>query len=333
MLAAVLVTAWSAVERIKERIISRIVTLTMSPALDLFGATEHLYEDAKSRFHQHATSAGGGGINVARNLHRLGLDVLAIFPAGGPNGQRLEETLTSAGVPCRVIPVASNTRQNFALTEKATGKFYHLVFPGPGLLEPEWQACLEAVENLDPVPEFLVLSGSLPPGTPDDFYQRIARSARKRHIRVVLDTSSRALRPTLEAGVFIAKLNKKELLELGYAGPDAPSSQLAAMGDMVLAGYAEHLIVTMGGTGALLASKSGLRMAAKPPLVDIVCHVGAGDAFVSAVVYRLCLGHTINDAFRWGIAAAAASISKPGSDLADIDEVERLTKEVVDLPG
>ena len=304
----------------------------MSPALDLFGVTERLLTDAKSRFHDVAVEPGGGGINVAINLHRLGLDTLAIFPAGGPNGGLLEAGLTTAGIPVRAIPVAGNTRQNLALTEQATGKFYHLVFPGPALSEREWQACQQAVETLPTRPDYLVLSGSLPAGVPDDFFAYLVRWAKERRVKVVLDTSSRALRPTLEAGVFMAKLNRKELLELGYQGPDRFPDQLAAMSEMVQAGFAEYLIVTLGGEGALLAGRNGLRLAAKPPKVDIVCHVGAGDAFVSTMIYQLWLGQTAAAAFRLAIAAAAASISAPGSRLADQAEVARLALQVVDLP-
>ncbi len=303
----------------------------MSPSLDLFGETERLHGDAKSRIQSLHTEPGGGGVNVAKNLHRLGLDVLAVFPAGGLTGKVLYEALTATSMPCQVIPIESDTRKNLALTETATGKFFHLVFPGPELLESEWQDCLEAIEQLDPMPEYLVLSGSLPPGVPADFFQRMALSAKQRQIKVVLDTSSKALRPALEVGVYLAKLNKKEFLDLGYDGPDAIGPQLAAMGDMVAAGYAENLIVTIGAKSAFLATSTGQRLVAKPPVVNIVCHVGAGDAFVSAAVYQLCIGNTIEDAFRYGIAAAAASISAPGSQLADMSQVQRLIGQIEDL--
>lgn len=301
-----------------------IVTLTMSPAVDQFAATPALVEDAKSRCRIHGQEPGGGGINVARNLRRMGLDVLALFPAGGSHGRQLQDLLEEDGLPCHPIPIQAETTRNLALTEEDTARQFHLVFPGAALQEAEWEACLAAVGQHTPPGGHLVISGSLPPGVPADFLARIIRSAKAREVKVILDTSGPALRPALDAGVYLAKLNREEFAELGYSGDGDVASRLTKMGELVDAGMAELLIVTLGPGGALLATREGLRLHVQPPEVEVISHVGAGDSFVSVMTCRLYQGQPVDVAFRYGVAAAAAAISTPGNQLRDMDWLEKL---------
>src|SRR5690625_7397080 len=90
----------------------------MSPSVDLFGVTERLLEESKTRCRETARQPGGGGINVARTLHRLGADVLAVFTCGGANGELLERMLRDEGVACLGIPVDTDMRSE----ERRVGK-------------------------------------------------------------------------------------------------------------------------------------------------------------------------------------------------------------------
>ena len=301
-----------------------ITTLTMTPSLDLFGTTDHLVEDAKTRCHETGHEPGGGGINVARNLHFLGDRVRAVFPAGGSNGDRIESLLGGESVPCQRIPVRNPTRQNLALTETATDRMYHLVFPGTELSEGEWQACESAVLDATQDADYLVLSGSLPPGVPDDFYARLGRQAAREGVRVVLDTSGRPLEPALESGVYLAKLNRKELTQLGYTGNWDPGSQLDFMSGLVGEGMASLLVVTQGVEGALMATGRGDRLRVLPPRVKVVSHVGAGDSFVSLMVHSLLRGGTDSEALAYGVAGAAAAISTPGNRIPERHNIDAL---------
>lgn len=307
---------------------SSVTTLTMNPSVDIFATVDVLREDSKSRCEESSREPGGGGINVARNLHRLGMDVEAVFPCGGGNGKMLEAMLKEEGVPCRSIQVSSETRQNLAITERASGKMFHIVFPGTALLESEWQECLATVSNLEPKPQYMVLSGSLPTGVPTDFHGRVAEMAAKQGIKVVLDTSGNALTAPLKVGVYMAKLNLKELYQLGYTGEIDHKKQLAAMAKMVEDGFADILIVTLGDKGALLADRNGKLLQLAPPPTKVVSHVGAGDSFVSLMLYQLCSGKTVEEAFRFGVAAAAAAIQTTGNQIQDMHSVEKIYREL-----
>ncbi len=306
----------------------KVATVTMNPSVDLFAETGELVKDGKSRCHNVAHEPGGGGINVARNLHRFGVDVVAVVTAGGLQGESLKQLLARETFPVHYIDIQKETRQSLAVTEKASGKLFHLVFPGPELHESEWQQCLDTFEALEPTPDYLVLSGSLPGGVPTDFYGRLARSAADRGTRVILDTSGKALAPCRGKGVYLAKLNYGEFIDLGYSGSRDRSSILEAMGRMVDQGFADNLIVTLDADGALLASSTGERLHARPPETRVISHVGAGDSFVSVLVYQLDRGKTVVEAFPFGVAAAAAKVSTPGNQLMDLEKVESIVPKV-----
>ncbi|WP_166260694.1 1-phosphofructokinase family hexose kinase [Marinobacter salicampi] len=305
-----------------------VATVTMNPTVDLFAETERLVENGKTRCQNTSHEPGGGGINVARNLHRFGVNVVAILTAGGLQGERLKRTLKREAFTSHFVDIQDETRQSLAVTEKASGKLYHLVFPGPELQESEWQQCVDVFETLQPTPDYLVLSGSLPGGVPTDFYSNLARSAADGGTRVILDTSGKALSSSSRTGIYLTKLNFGEFLDLGYSGPEDYASVLEAMGKMVDQGLSDNLIITLDADGALLASSVGERLHARPPETRVISHVGAGDSFVSVLVYQLDRGQAMAEAFRYGVAAAAAKVSTPGNQLTDLEKVESIVTKV-----
>lgn len=259
----------------------------------------------------------------------MGVDVLAVLAAGGANGKRLQEMLERDRIPFRCFDIEDETCQNIGLTETSTGSMYHLVFPGQQLNESEWQNCLKYVISLDPAPGYLVLSGSLPEGAPDDFYGRIAVDAKEKGIRTILDTSGRALAAPLKTGVYLAKLNRGEFADSGYSGSlDDYQSMLAAMAEMVANGMAGALIVTLDADGALLASSDGDTLHVRRPSTTVASHVGAGDSFVSLLVYQLYRGKSLAEAFQYGVAAAAAKVQIPGNHLNDMALVEDIYQQI-----
>src|SRR5690625_7653202 len=110
---------------------------------------------------------------------------------------------------------------------------YHFVFPAPELKEQALQLCMDTVTSMKPVPEFLVLRGSLPLSAPTDFYGRITRAANVNNVKVVLDVSGTALQAPLDEGCYLAKLNRKEFLQLGFACLDEPEGARVSIEDLL----------------------------------------------------------------------------------------------------
>ncbi|MBA3988608.1 1-phosphofructokinase family hexose kinase [Aliidiomarina maris] len=308
----------------------QVVTFTMNPALDLFGRTEHIFDDSKSRCIQTALLPGGGGLNVARNVRRMGSDSFAIFPSGGPNGRYLEQLLKDEQQPYQAIAIDQHTRQNLGITDVGRGVMHHFVFPGPRLSRSELAACVAAIcQQHAP---WLVLSGSLGEGVEADFYAKIIARVRQQGTRVLLDTSGVALQGSLYQGAYLAKLNRKEFASLGYP-EDASVAELAEqMQDLVAKGAVEVLIVTLNRGGAVLVQRDSQPVYVSAPAVHIVSHVGAGDSFMSALAHQLNQGAPLVQAFRYGVAAALVTVQCEGNQLEDLDWLERAYTEVVETP-
>src|SRR6266542_1635991 len=201
-----------------------IVTLTMNPALDIATATETVVPGHKLRCREPRYDPGGGGINVARAVHQLGGDALAVFPVGGLAGEMLRRLLLEEGVPHIPIPIAGMTRESLAVVEQQSGKQYRFLLPGPRLTSHEQERCLEALAMHAAGAPYLIASGSLPPGVPANFYARVRTLAAKCGARFVLDTSGPALAGA-GTGMFLIKASLRELAEL--AGHSVESREAA----------------------------------------------------------------------------------------------------------
>ena len=175
-----------------------ILTVTLNPSIDISAVSEKVTVEHKLRCTDVRRDAGGGAINVARVLKRFGAECRALYPAGGVLGQLLRKLLETEGVEGMTFDIAAETRESFTVLERASGREFRFVLPGPELAAAEWQACLDVVARLPQAPAYLVASGSLPPGAPEDFYARLARIARERGSRMVLDASGAALATALD---------------------------------------------------------------------------------------------------------------------------------------
>lgn len=305
------------------------LTLTLNPALDIATSTQRVEPTHKLRCTAAQLYPGGGGINVARVLHRLGCPVQAWYLAGGLNGQRLQALLEAEGVPAHAQAIAGATRENFSVLESISGQEFRFVLPGPTVQTPEWQTCLTALGHLQPVPDWLIASGSLPPGVPDDFYAQLAQQARQQGQRLVLDTSGPALAAALQAGVYLLKPSLRELRELtGQPLPDVQAWQQAVQ-HFIAQGQAEMVALSLGEQGALLASRSGVWQAAALPVPANGGTTGAGDCFLAALVWALAQGNAPAAALAWGVAAGTAALLAGGTGLAQVPDIQRLQAQVL----
>ena len=161
-----------------------IVTLTINPAIDIFVNVDRVEPTRKLRCSPPKRDPGGGGINVARVAHRLGADVLAIYPIGGQIGKLLQRLVEREDIASLVTPSHVETRENFTAYDETSGEQYRFVLPGSQLHRAEWEAVLDRLASLTERPKFVVASGSVPPGAPDDFFARVARQAKALSARV-----------------------------------------------------------------------------------------------------------------------------------------------------
>jgi 6-phosphofructokinase 2 len=304
---------------------SRIVALTPNPAVDVCVSVERMVPFHKMRCADARRDAGGGGINVARVINRLGGHPLALFPAGGPIGRLLENLVAAEGVQYRSLPIAGDTREDMTIDERSTGAQFRFVLPGPSLSPIEAHAFLNMIETITPEAEYVVASGSLPPGLAAEFYALAARLLPE--TKFILDTSGLALAAALEHGVHMIKPSLRELRELTGETLSGERSWLEAAKTLVSRRSVEWVALTLGEDGALLVGRDQV-LRATAPKITAASTVGAGDSFLGALVWAMASGRDMKAALRLAVASGSAAMLARGTELGHPSDIARLAEKV-----
>lgn len=299
----------------------KICTLTLNPALDKSTTTEKLQPEQKLRCTAMRIDAGGGGINVSKGIQKLGGQSRAVFPAGGNNGELLQQILEKNGVNTTVLPIPGETRENISVLETSTNNQFRFTLPGVPLTEIEADKCLALIEQLKPA--YLVASGSLPPGLSADYYEKVAAFAKKIDARFILDTSGAALKAAADEGLYLLKPNLAELSALvGAEKLEMQEVDDAAL-EIIRKGKCEVVVVSLGPQGALLVTRDDMVHIPAPP-VKKLSTVGAGDSMVAGMVWALSQGQSARQMAQLGVACGSAATLNQGTELFKQADVIRL---------
>lgn len=299
----------------------RIATLTVNPALDIAMEATEVRPGHKMRTRGATYDPGGGGINVSRVIHALGGDTVGLFAIGGCTGRFLEEMLGDAGVPCWTVTVPGTTRVSVTVQETSSGAEYRFVPEGALLQQSDADRFLALLADVRA--DWLVASGSLPPGFPPDFYAQVARLARRRDMRFALDTSGVALEAALHEGIDLLKASLSEFQSI--VGTHATDGNALAQEASRLAanGVAAMIALTLGEHGAVLATSE--QQFVQPALrVPVRSAVGAGDSFLAGLVLGLTRRQPVEEALRLAIATSAAAVMGRGTARVTREQVEAL---------
>ena len=297
---------------------ARVVTLTANPSLDrTLSLPGPLSEGAVMRLLGAATEPGGKGVNVARAIAAAGGDAIPVLPAA--DHDPIVAALTERGMPLVTVPVDAPVRTNYTLAAP-DGTTTKLNEPGVPL-SAETRAALAQVLRLHASgSRWVAISGSLPPGTPADWYAELVAFLRDTGARIAVDTSEEPLRALLDAGSSSApdllKPNSEELASLaGVSEADVlsdPEVALSAVRALHERGVAEVLL-TLGGDGAVLSTGDGGLWSAQPPKIAVRSTVGAGDCSLAGYLLADLAGASPDERLRTAVAYGAASASLPGS--------------------
>lgn len=323
-----------------------ILTVTLNAAVDTTLALRGALAVGASQTAEGVVRLPGGkGVNVARVLHTLGLPVRAIGLSGGPAARVIAEGLTAEDIAASFLPISGASRTNVALVNSMDGadgdpRVTEINEPGPTVTAAEGERFLAHLDGLLPGAPALVLSGSLPPGLPDDYYARLIERAHAVGVPALLDTSGRALRPGLAAGPLLVKPNETEAAQLtgrparGVDDAVAAAAALRAMG-------AGAVALTLGAMGAVLVTAAGAWYG-RVAVAGGVSPVGSGDAFLAGLLAGLvgattrkeapdvarALTHevVVRDALARAVACGAANTLRRGAGVLDAGDVARLEK-------
>ncbi|MGZ4547258.1 MAG: 1-phosphofructokinase family hexose kinase [Blastococcus sp.] len=316
-----------------------IVTLTANPSLDrTLQLPGPLELGGVVRLVASATEPGGKGVNVARAVAAAGVPVVSVLPAA--EHDPIVHALLAIGLGLATVPVAAAVRTNYTLAGP-DGHTTKLNEPGTALDDGTRAALAAALHARATGARWVVLSGSLPPGTPVDWYAELVRGLRDTGVRIAVDTSEAPLRALLAAGPDAApdllKPNSEELAQLAGV-PEADvladtAVTLAAVRSLHDRGVAEVLL-TLGADGALLSTADGGLWSARPPAIAVRSTVGAGDCSLAGYLIADLAGAPPAERLRSAVAYGAASASLPGSAVPSPDQVDGTAVQVtVGLPG
>jgi 6-phosphofructokinase 2 len=305
-----------------------IVTMTLNPAIDKSSSVDHVVAERKLYCKPPLFEPGGGGVNVSRAIKKLGGKSLLLYPAGGLTGKRLQELLDEEGLNHRPFYIEGVNRESLVILEESTGRQYRFGMPGPQVQKKEWEPFLQELTAMEPAPDYVVASGSLPPGVPANFYAHAASVGKKRGAKTIIDVSGEALEAALQEGVFLIKPNVREFRELVGEEIKEESQIKAEAQKMVKSGRCEVLVISLGAAGALVVSEKFAEHIL-PPTVPIVSKVGAGDSMVAGIVLSLARGKTIRESVLFGVAAGTAAVMTPGTELCRREDVERLFESMI----
>ena len=299
-----------------------IVTITFSPCIDKSTTVANLVPEKKLRCAAPKMEPGGGGINVARAIKKLGGEATAIFPSGGYTGNFFNQLLDLEKIPSIIIETVNPTKENIIILDESNNNQYRFGMPGTALSETEWKHCLKAVEEVEEV-AYIVASGSLPPGVPLDIFAQIAKIAKDKNAKFIVDTSGEALQQAVNEGVYLIKPNLGELASL-VGKTDLQLAEVKDAAQQVIAkGKCEIMVVSLGADGAMLVTKDNVHTATPPP-VDRKSTVGAGDSMVAGIVLSLSQGKTLAEALQYGVACGTAATMNDGTGLCKPKDVEQI---------
>ncbi|MSS44794.1 1-phosphofructokinase family hexose kinase [Cutibacterium sp. WCA-380-WT-3A] len=297
-----------------------IVTVTLNPSIDRTAPISGpLQRGHVNRLGSSTEVAAGKGVNISRVLHGAGIDTCAVVPA--QTQDRLTVGLSHDGVPYLAVPIAAEVRVNLTITEP-DGTTTKINQPGAYLNPQELVAIEDAVIERASGAQWVVLSGSVPPGVPTHWYATMTGRLHGAGVRVAVDTSDQPLQELAARLPGLAPdLIKPNSVELGQlCGIDGDSLESAAeqgrFDDIIDAARGLHgigeVIVTLGGAGALLVTDHGAWHAWPEP-IEVKSTVGAGDSSLAGFLLARTRGHQPEECLRAAVAWGTAAAALPGS--------------------
>ena len=302
---------------------NRIFTFTVNPVVDKYTTIPGLVPHKKIGCTVPVFYSGGGGINVSRAINNLGGKSVAIHFSGGRTGIQLQELLSNEEIEHYPINLKGTTRENLSVFDTATDLHYRFGLPGPIVNENEWQKGLNIIERSLSENDYLVASGKLTSGIPDDYYMMVGEIAKRKKAKFVLDTKGEALQHAIKTDLFLFKPNLSELASL-YGKEMLSNKMLEESAKDFMANHnCEIMVVSLGRRGALLVTSDILEYV-RAPIVHEKNTIGAGDSMLAGMLMKAQAGYTSKTMIQYGVASGAAATLKRGTQLCQKEDVEKI---------
>lgn len=297
-----------------------IYTVTFNPSIDYVIQVDNFSLGNVNRVKADYKYPGGKGINVSRVLNNIGVKSKALGFIGGFTGDFIKEFLKIEGVETDFISVEGETRINVKLKSYEETEINGA---GPDIKEEDLNTLLEKIEKITSN-DFVVLSGNIQKNLPREIYTVIQKKCLKNNVRVIVDTTGKALISTLEYKPFLIKPNKSELSEI-FNNEINNKEDIICYAEKLIKKGAQNVITSMADEGAILVSDEGA-FHAKAPKGIAKNSVGAGDSLIGGFLSNYTYTSNIIEAFKWGVACGSATAFS--NDLCKKQDVEKLINEI-----
>lgn len=303
-----------------------ITTVTLNPAFDRTLTVKRFRYGEVNRTDAVREDLGGKGINVAKILKSLGDEACAIGFLGEGNLGNFRHLLDQEGLMHEFIPVAGKTRTNLKLIETSSHLTTDINEPGFSVSGEQIAGLEKMIQGCARNSHYVVFSGSLPKGAPDDLYKTLMKKVGG-IARTVLDADGAILLAGLEAGPYLIKPNREEL-EKALGKNLVGTEKLKEAGlDLIRRYGITYVLISMGGEGSLLIGE-GIAYRAPALKVEVRGTVGAGDSMLAGFLHGLEQGDGPKEALKWATACGALAVSREGTETFSLMEAQRLTSAV-----
>ncbi len=305
-----------------------ILTIALNPTVDLASSAPDVTAGPKLRCSDPVFDPGGGGINVSRAIRHLGGHSHAFVPVGGATGHHLLDLLRNDGLQVHPFTLHGETRQSITVTQTSDGQQFRFVMPGPHWSEATVTAALAQITTAARSAGIVVLSGSQPPGVPDDFAAQLTGHLSNPNQKLIVDTSGAAQKHlvTDPIGLFMLRMDASEAEALHGRDHPTPSATADFAAELVARNVAKYVVVGRGSDGSTCVGEN-YRRHCRRPVTKVRSRVGAGDSLLGAMVLELARDNDIETALRHGVAAASAAVLTDATELCTREDTDRL------LPG
>ncbi len=303
----------------------RIITLTLNPSIDIIQSVQEFVPFDKNLVSEAEKFLGGKGINVSFCLGKLGEDCTAFGFMTSSDEPAYVRKMDAVGVKSSFITVSGSTRENLKIVDLKTGKDTEFNQPGFEVSRHDMDLLNSMVEKNITGPEWMILSGSIPPGVSANYYQQLISMAKSKSIRTCLDSSGDALCKGASAKPDVLRINSSELQELcncTFANEKQLIEELVKLNEEGIS----YLVISLGSKGVVGFDGKEMLKVSIPP-VSPVSLTGAGDALTAAFIDWLYRGIAFRDALSFSAAVASASVlcKEPGDfRLEDVDRLKKV---------
>ena len=303
-----------------------IFTLTPNPSIDRSLILPEIRFNSVLRSQAVRLDWGGKGFNVSRSLHQFGIESMAMGWVGGGTGKMLADGLQRAGIPTDFVWVDEETRTNTMIIEEEGDWHIKVNEPGPPIAEEDIEQLIQKVKGYAKKGDLWVLSGSLPPDVPKDFYAQLISLIKSRGARVYLDSNALPLRYGAQAAPFLVKPNASEAAQIvGFTIDDQEDAKRAALPFLRMG--VEVFALTMGAAGLLLASQKEMVYAVAPK-VNVQNAAGSGDALMAGMIYAQLQEMSLLEVARWAVATGTAAVETEGVSEFTVERIKTLLPDV-----